>query len=201
MALTFKAPVSRIHRSRPENDRKWPATDLRPGIAIGADVTALRLTPVAQPTPAPAPLPVPVDETPYEIVSAAVEVAVESLETLQRSMEETADAFRWSDPREGNRRLAALVTGLRLLTTLADVAAHAAGLDLTALNARNSGPGPLDEMGFALDMLASQQLSEDHLAMADTLRRQLAPAVAGWREVFAEVLVHADNRFRARRVS
>jgi len=136
--------------------------------------------------------------TPYELVASAVAVAVQSMEALQASMLETADAFRWCKPAEANRRLAALASGLRLLTTLADLAALAAGLDLTELNRRKSGVGPLDAMGTALDQLSAQQFAEDYQAMAETLGTRVSPALAGWREVFAEILVHADFRFRER---
>jgi hypothetical protein len=85
-----------------------------------------------------------------------------------------------------------------LLTTLADVAALAAGLDLSELNRRKSGAGPLDAMGSALDQLSAQQFAEDHQAMAETLGSRVSPALSGWREVFAEILVHADFRFRER---
>jgi hypothetical protein len=102
-------------------------------------------------------------------VASAVAVAVQSMEALQASMNETADAFRWCKPAEANRRLAALAAGLRLLTTLADLAALAAGLDLTELNQRKSGVGPLDAMGSALDQLSAQQFAEDYPAMAETL--------------------------------
>jgi hypothetical protein len=136
--------------------------------------------------------------SPYDLVASAVAVAVQSMEALQASMLDTADAFRWCKPAEANRRLAALASGLRLLTTLADLAALAAGLDLTELNRRKSGVGPLDAMGTALDQLSAQQFAEDYQAMAETLGTRVSPALAGWREVFAEILVHADFRFRER---
>jgi hypothetical protein len=135
---------------------------------------------------------------PYDLVASAVAAAVQSMEALQASMNETADAFRWCKPAEANRRLATLASGLRLLTTLADLAALAAGLDLTELNRRKSGVGPLDAMGAALDQLSAQQFAEDYQAMAETLSARVSPALAGWREVFAEILVHADFRFRER---
>jgi hypothetical protein len=163
------------------------------------EVTAPRLDPVGAATPASHHLVGGPDVvTPYDLVASAVAVAVQSMEALQASMQETADAFRWCKSAEANRRLATLASGLRLLTTLADVAALAAGLDLTALNRRKSGEGPLDAMGAALDQLSAQQLAEDYQAMAKTLVARVSPALAGWREVFAEILVHADFRFRER---
>jgi len=86
---------------------------------------------------------------------------------------------------------------LRLLTTLADVAARAARLNLTELSGA-PGNGPLDAMGAALDQLSSQQFVEDYSGLSRTLVDRVAPALAGWREVFADILIHADFHFRER---
>lgn len=198
MASSGSVSLSKIRQFRPENRPNGP--DDLPGRdgPLGSDMTAPRFTPAGTPTPQHHFFGAPDVSTPYGLVASAVAVAVQSMETLQVSMDETAQAFRWCEPAEANRRLATLASGLRLLTTLADVAARAAGLDLTDLNRRASGAGPLDAMGAALDQLSSQQFAADYQAMAETLSTRVSPALAGWREVFAEILVHADFRFRER---
>lgn len=198
MASSGSVSVSRIRRFRPENTEDGPAGTSGFESAPSPDVTTPRFGPVGSPTPSGHLVGGPDVVAPYELVASAVAVAVQSMEALQASMGETAEAFRWCKPAEANRRLAALAAGLRLLTTLADLAALAAGLDLTALNRRKSGDGPLDAMGAALDQLSAQQFAEDYQAMAETLSARVSPALAGWREVFAEILVHADFRFRER---
>jgi hypothetical protein len=199
MASSGPVSVSRIRQFRPESWGSASSGTPRRQAVMRPEVTAPRLDPVGSATPGDRHLVGGPDVVaPYELVASAVAVAVQSMEALQASMNETADAFRWCKPAEANRRLAALAAGLRLLTTLADVAALAAGLDLSELNRRKSGAGPLDAMGSALDQLSAQQFAEDHQAMAETLGSRVSPALSGWREVFAEILVHADFRFRER---
>lgn len=170
-------------------------------IGPGIDITAAILTPrpdaqltvsrfptVSPPTPrAPARGP-----QAYDAIAASVAVAVNSLETLSRSLYETAQRFREGQVQGANLDLVRVATGLRLLTTLADASASAAGLDLSNLGSS----GRLDAMGQALDELTSFQFAEDWNGVADALEHRVLPALSGWREIFTEILVHADGRFR-----
>jgi len=200
MASSGPVSASRIRQFRPEKHSDSSTGTSGHEAVAKPEVTMPRLNPVGPPTPSGHLVGGPDVIAPYDLVASAVAVAVRSMESLQVCTSETADAFRWCKPAEANRRLAALASGLRLLTTLADLAALAAGLDLAELNGRKAvaGTGPLDAMGAALDELSAQQFAEDYQGMAETLGARMSPALAGWREVFAEILVHADFRFRER---
>jgi hypothetical protein len=197
MASSGSLSSKGIRQFRPEIDLfegHQRATDRGP---IATDLTGARTYGVGEPTldlfEA-----VPEAGTPYELVASSVAVGVQSIEALQAGMRDIAEGFLFDSPAIANRRLVTLASGLRLLTTLADVASRAAGLDLAVLNAKHDGHGPLDAMGEALDQLASQQFAEDYRALAETLVTRVSPALAGWREVFADILVHADFRLRER---
>jgi hypothetical protein len=173
--------------------------EIGPGIDITAaildtrqrgPVTVLRFPSVSQPTPPPQRAPA--GGPGYAPIAASVAVAVNSLEALSRSLLETAESFRDGLVHGANIELVRVATGLHLLTTLADASASAAGLDLSALGSS----GRLDAMGQALDELTSFQFAEDWPGVAETLEHRILPALSGWREVFTEILVHADGRFR-----
>jgi len=178
--------------------------EMGPGIDITAAVptprpegplTVLRFPSVSQPTP---PALTPASGAPgYHAIAASVAVAVNSLEALSRSLMATAQSFRDSRLQEANIELVQIATGLRLLTTLADAAGSAAGLDLSDLGSS----GRLDAMGQALDELTSFQFAEDWDGVADALEGRVLPALSGWREIFTEILIHADGRFRQPHVS
>ena len=91
-----------------------------------------------------------------------------------------------------NLQLVQVAENLRLLSTLADAAANGCGLDLSTLGSS----GRLDAMGVALDQLTSMQFAEDWTGVAAALETAVLPALSGWRELFTEILVQADGRFR-----
>ena len=170
-----------------------PGIDLTAAIPAprpGAGLTVFRFPSVSQPTPQASDAPV--GPPPYNAIAASVAVAVNSLEALGRSLLATAQSFRDSRLQDANLELVQIATGLRLLTTLADASASAAGLDLSDLGSS----GRLDAMGRALDELTSFQFAEDWDGVADTLEHRVLPALSGWREIFTEILIHADGRFR-----
>jgi hypothetical protein len=198
MASSGAPIVSGIHRFRPENAQRQVMRPVAHATLDTLSMPVVRIDAVGGPTPVLAPMEPSDFGTPYGVVASAIGVSVQSLEALIAGVRRTADAFRWREPREANLLLASLASGLHLLTTLAEASARAAGLDLDALNARRPGGGPLDAMGEALDRLGAQQFSGDYQALAATLSDELAPALCGWREIFAEILVHADFKFRER---
>ncbi len=157
-----------------------------------APVTAGRLPGVGPSTPAASVAEASRDDSGYELIASSVDIAASSLESLGQGILDTASAFRRRDIKDANRRLVRLAEGLRLVSALADMAASASGLELDTL----SSTGPLDLMGEALDELAAQQFAGDWNGVAQTLEGSVQPALAGWREVFAEILVCADGRFR-----
>src|SRR5579871_2401204 len=123
----------RPHREfRPEIARK--VRPLPPNSLVFEVPEETKIRPDGVGAPTPEDLLVSETTGPYELVSSAVSVAIRSLESLQLAMLETARAFDAGDVAQGNRRLVSLATGLRLLTTLADVAARAARLNLTELS-------------------------------------------------------------------
>jgi hypothetical protein len=190
--------------------RRNPSEKRHPGAPggpdLGADpavwVTADRFHPVSGPTGAvpPGPSPVVDPDTAYRLVASAVREAVASLGPIEGGIRDTAQTFRWADSRDANRKFVAVVESLRLLASVADMAATATGLDLADLCGPNGAAGFLDEMGHALDQLTAQQFAEDWIAVAATLEESLAPSLGGWRQVFTTILLQADFRFRGRRV-
>lgn len=178
---------------------KWPkhgpAAPDRPG-PPGPALTVLRFPGVSQPTPQAPALPA-VARPDYAAIAASIGVAVSSLEALGQGLADTAAAFRRGDLRNANGRLVQVAAGLRLLSTLADAAATASGLELATLGSS----GRLDDMGSALDELTGRQFNEDWPGVADVLDQGMRAALSGWREVFTEILVQADGRFRQPRAS
>jgi len=178
---------------------EWPLPAAKLKGPSFVDVTAHRFSPVDRPTIAAQNLPD--HAASYRLVASAVTVAVDSLGKLEIDACNTAASFRALALPLANLRLLALVDGLRLVTTLAQMAADAAKLDLTALPIEEGQLAPLDRMGFALDQLTAYQFSENWTGVAATLETDLAPALSGWRELFATILLHADLVFRERRAS
>jgi hypothetical protein len=176
----------------PKHDPAGPGHDRRPAPPL----TVLRFPGVSQPTPLAPALPA-VARLDYVAIAASIGVAVSSLEALGQGLTQTAAAFRGGDIRNANGRLLQVASGLRLLSTLADVAAKASGLELATLGSS----GRLDDLGRALDELTGRQFNEDWAGVADVLVHTLLPALSGWREVFTEILIHADGRFRQPRAS
>jgi hypothetical protein len=164
--------------------------------ATVAPVTVRRWPGVGQPTPD-ASLTDSSRENGYALIASSVDIAASSLDSLGQGIADTAGAFRRRDIKDANRRLVRVAEGLRLVSALADMAASASGLDLDLL----SSMGPLDSMGEALDELTARQFAENWNGVAQTLEDAVQPALAGWREVFAEILVFADGRFRQPSVS
>jgi hypothetical protein len=179
---------------------EWPLSPAKSRGPSLVDVTAHRFSPVDRPTAAMT-VNLPDHAAAYRLVASAVTVAVDSLAKLELDAHATAAAFRALTLPLANLRLLALVDGLRLVTTLAQMAADAAKLDLTALPVEDGQLAPLDQMGLALDQLTAYQFAEDWTGVAATLETDLAPALSGWREVFATILLHADVIFRERRAS
>lgn len=169
----------------PDADRRLPGS-----------MTVLRFPGVSQPTPqAPAG---PVLASPsYATVASSIGVAVTSLEALKKGLGAAATSFRGGDVTNANGRLVQIASGLRLLSTLADVAATASGLELGSLESF----GRLEDMGQALDELTARQFNADWTGVADALDGAVLPALAGWREIFTEILVEADGRYRQPRAS
>jgi hypothetical protein len=176
----------------PNDDLALPVWDRRPAPPL----TVLRFPGVSQPTPQAPALPA-VARPDYTAIAASIGVAVSSLEALGQGLADTAAAFRGGDIRNGNGRLLQVASGLRLLSTLADAAATASGLELATLGSS----GRLDDMGRALDELTGRQFSADWAGVADVLDHAVLLALSGWREVFTEILVQADGRFRQPRAS
>jgi hypothetical protein len=179
-------------QNRLKDDPATPARDRRtpPGL------TVLRFPGVSQPTPQAPVLPA-VPRPDYLTIAGSIGVAVSSLEALSQGLTDTAAAFREGDIRNANGRLLQVASGLRLLSTLADATATASGLELATLGSS----GRLDDMGRALDELTGRQFSEDWAGVADVLDHTLLLALSGWREVFTEILVQADGRYRQPRAS
>ncbi len=188
-AVLYRWPVERFLAEKGVSLALVPERAVQ---ATVAPVTVRRLPGVGPSTLAASVADASRDHSGYELIASSVDIAAASLESLGQGILDAARAFRRRDIKDANRRLVRLAEGLRLVSALADMAAQASGLELDAL----SSTGPLDSMGEALDELAAQQFAGDWNGVARTLEDGVQPALAGWREVFAEILVCADWRFR-----
>jgi hypothetical protein len=116
-------------------------------------------------------------------VEAAVAMALQTLDLLQRRAAEVAEGFRWHHVEEANTGLGELVQSTQMLLRLAMATANATGADLAALCAAD-GVRVDEETRAAVDQLISRQFAEDWLGVADTIDENFAPALAQWRVVF-----------------
>jgi len=199
MATPTSASVARRGAKGLFSQGNGPNGDSKPASAeasLGPALTVLRFPGVSQPTPQAPGQPVALEPS-YHAIAASVGVAVCSLETLGDGIAATAAAFRRREIHRANLQLVQVADNLRLLSTLADAAASGCGLDLAMLGSS----GRLDAMGVALDQLTSVQFAQDWAGVADALETAVRPALSGWRELFTEILVHADGCFRQPRAS
>jgi hypothetical protein len=111
-------------------------------------------------------------------------VAVDGLGALSSGTQRIAGAFRDRDAAAANRELATLLDTVNSLMTLTSAIGQAAGLRLPALRCGAfSGDRAIGRVTDALETLSAWQQTRDWPAVADGLEYELAPALAGWREV------------------
>jgi len=165
------------------------------------DVTAHRFPYVDRPTTTTTVVGLPDHAAAYRLVASAITVAVDRLGKIEVDARNTAASFRGRSLPLANIRLLALVEGLRLVTTLAQMAADTAKIDLATLGIDDGMLAPLDRMGVTLDQLTAHQVAEEWAGVALTLETELAPALNGWRVLFETILMQADVKFRECRAS
>jgi hypothetical protein len=115
-------------------------------------------------------------------------VAESGLAVLSGGSRRIASAFRGDDIAGANQQLAELLDAVRNLTTLTGAIGQVSGIDLPTLA---SGSVPVDRaidgVTAALGTLVGCQQAGDWAAVADGLELQLAPALAGWRDVLEAI--------------
>jgi hypothetical protein len=118
------------------------------------------------------------------LVGQAVDVALESLDRLERQAHDVARALRSSGRGDARQQLAELMMDTQRLVKLASVSADASGLDLERL-CESHGLSAEARTNAAISEIIWHQLSGDIDAIATTLDRSFAAALEAWRRVFA----------------
>jgi hypothetical protein len=113
-----------------------------------------------------------------------VHVAESGLAVLTGGSRRVATAFRSADIANANHQLAELLDAVRNLTTLTGAIGQVGGCDLATLTCGSgSADRAIDGVASALGGLVRCQQAGNWAAVADGLEFELAPALAGWREV------------------
>lgn len=113
-----------------------------------------------------------------------VSVAENGLAVLAGGSRRVADAFRGFDIADANHQLAELLDAVKNLTTLTGAIGQVGGCDLAAIGEGSaSADRAIDGVAAALGRLVACQQAGDWPAVADGLEYELAPALAGWRDV------------------
>jgi hypothetical protein len=111
-------------------------------------------------------------------------VAANGLAVLTEGAHRVAGAFRAADAAAANAELVTLVDGVRSLMTLTAAIAAAADVDLESLACgAATGAHAIVSVSDALETLLAWQQTRDRDAIADGLDLELAPALAGWRDL------------------
>ena len=111
-------------------------------------------------------------------------VAAEGLAVLAGGSHRVATAFRGTDVNGANAELARLVEAVQSLMTLTAAMGDTACVDLAALRCGPvTGERTIARVADALEALVACQQTRDWVAVADGLDYELAPALAGWRDL------------------
>jgi len=118
------------------------------------------------------------------LLRETVRVAEEGLTVLAGGSRRVAEAFRGTNVEDANRQLIGFLGAVGHLTTLTGAIGQAGGIDLSTLTCGSSTAAKaIDRVASTLGALASCQQAQNWPAVADGLEHDLAPALAGWRDV------------------
>jgi hypothetical protein len=162
--------------------------------SLGRAVTAVRFDGVDQPSfrEADVALQPPPDGCRLEIDSVELStllretmvVAESGLAVLVGGSRRVATAFRGPDIVDANQQLAELLEAVRNLTTLTGAISQVGRFDLATLSAGSStAERAIEAVASALGTLVARQQAEDWQAVATGLEDEMAPALAGWRDL------------------
>ena len=120
----------------------------------------------------------------HTLLQHTLAVAIEGLAVLAGGSRRVATAFRGADVSGANAELANLLEAVQSLVTLTAAIGDTACLDLTALQCgQTTGDRTIARVADALGSLVAWQQARDWVAVADGLEYELAPALAGWRDL------------------
>ena len=151
-------------------------------------VTSDRARRVGRPTPARTPSALPIDP----LVAEAASTGLESLSLVEQRAFEVALDFRWNRLSSGRRGLVDLVNDVQAIVKLALSAAETSGTDLEFL-CETDGRGASEATRRVVRALVADQLSEDWLALADTIEHRFVPVLDAWRAVFDALTTSPDD--------
>lgn len=120
------------------------------------------------------------------LVLAAVDAAADSLPALVGGAHATAESLRLGEA-DAHAQLASLLTALQSLVALTDAAAYAARVSLGGRPLHDGVGEACRAIERALEVLVGQQQGSDAGGVADTLERDLVPAIAAWSDVLAPI--------------
>jgi len=126
-----------------------------------------------------------------DLITSAVDSALEGLQAISAAARHTADLFRSHDLPAAHAALAELVSALQ---TLARLTVAMAGADQGPDAAPLTPPGArfLDRVGLSLESLITAATSEDWISAADVLEYEIAEELPDWQDV-----LHAIRRAHA----
>jgi hypothetical protein len=118
------------------------------------------------------------------VLRKTVGVAEEGLTVLAGGSRRVADAFRGTNLEDANLQLIGFLGAVGHLTTLTGAIGLAGGIDLSTLTCGSSTAAKaIDRVAVTLGALVTRQQARNWPAVADGLEHELAPALAGWRDV------------------
>jgi len=123
-----------------------------------------------------------------ELITSAVEVALDGLDPLTATARQTADAFRRHELPAAHRGLADFVSTLQMLATLTVAVSRIDPSRGDAASEKQSAEF-LERLSGSLESLVAFNVNEDWLSVADVLEYEMAELIPAWR--FA---LHAAGR-------
>jgi hypothetical protein len=176
MSVTYLTPDARSASRRAKMRAVPVAVRLDRMADDGPRVTAGRPGPVGRTTIATS------IERSAPLVAEAMATGLEAVRLLERRADETARAFRWGRTDDGRRGLAALIQGTHALVQLISAAVEEMGRDLDEW-CESAGLDAARDTRRAVMSLVAAQMGGDRHAIAGTIERRFAPALAAWRSV------------------
>jgi len=118
------------------------------------------------------------------LLRKTVGVAEDGLAVLAGGSRRVAEAFRGNNLEDANLQLIGFLGAVGHLTTLTGAIGQAGGFDLSTLTCGSSTAAKaIDRVASTLGALVTRQQARNWPAVADGLEHELAPALAGWRDV------------------
>ena len=142
--------------------------------------------------------PIDVEASPArQLVTEAVETALNDIAPLLEAIQSTADAFRSHDVADAQSRLGEVVTTLQALTQLTAMVVQA-DLSPDKASASQHSSALLERVGRCLDSLVVAATFEDWITVADILEYDIAELLPEWVAVLRSVANAEANQVPSR---